>query len=161
MSLCIVNICDRFKNWIWICLAYLFDLPVMPICIQSHCHLSKKPIVTLLTTATWYLKCANLTRAQCRIHIKMSFLYLIAFISDSEYYYHPPVTWLKTNQIPINVRYSYMKGNTGLHCCCKTRHKLTITPIKCCQPLINHCEKSLHGITSVYLSILLWHYPRN
>lgn len=94
-ALCIVNTHDGFKNRSWIYLSYLFDLPVMPICIQSHCHLSKKPIVTLLTTATLYLKCANLTAAQCGIHIEMSFLYLIEFISDSEYYYHPPVTLIK------------------------------------------------------------------
>lgn len=49
----------------------------------------------LLATATRYLKCANLTPAQHRNHIKMSFLYLIAFISDSEYYYYPPVTLIK------------------------------------------------------------------
>lgn len=68
----------------------------MPICIQCHCHLSKKPNVTLLAAATLYLKCANLTAAQWRIHIKMSSPYLIVVISDSEYYYRPPVTLIKS-----------------------------------------------------------------
>lgn len=68
---------------------------VMPICIQSHRHLSAKPIVALLTKATLYLKCANLASVRCRFHIKMSFLYLIVFVFDSEYYYHPPVTLIK------------------------------------------------------------------
>lgn len=83
-------------------LSYLFDLPVMPICIQSHCHLSKEPIVALLTMATLYLKCANLATARCGIHIKMSFLYLIAFISDSEYYYHQPAVTLIKNKADSN-----------------------------------------------------------
>lgn len=91
----IPNTCAGSRISSWIHLSYLFDVPVMPICIQSHRHLSEKPIVALLTKASLYLKCANLASIQCRFHIKMSFLYLIVFVSDSEYYYHPPVTLIK------------------------------------------------------------------
>lgn len=92
-------------------LSYLFDLFVMPLWIQSHCHLSKKPIVALLTTASSCSKCANLILVPCRIHIKMSHLYLIALFLTVNVIIILQTPWLKTNMIPINVWKAYMKEN--------------------------------------------------
>lgn len=121
---------------------YLFDLSLMLICIQSYRHLSKKPIVTLLAMATSYLKCANLTPAQCRIHIKMSLPWLIVFISDSEYYYCFSMIKNKndTNQCEKGIYdRKYVWGTKGTKHCSSS----LMTEQK------RHCCELIYGITSV------------
>lgn len=113
----------RFKNSNRNYLSYLFDLSVMLMCIQSHCHLSKKPIVTLLTVATWYLKCANLTELDAESILKChSYIWLHLFLTVNIIIILQSL-WLKTNMIPISVWKRYMKGNTGMQYFYKFRRK--------------------------------------